>query len=164
HAAGIPDPDALELALPTDGSNPSIDIARVSSGPAVCTRLVEEARDGSVILPEPQALALGAARRTARARLRAVAVDRLGHRPDPMPVEALVAGPFATQAAHGRAASVAKLPIGDSRGTPLAVTARGVGAGKLRVSFGGAICQTLTVASYEERTAGKVDLWLRPGG
>jgi parallel beta-helix repeat protein len=167
RAAGIPDRRALDLALPTGGSSPSTDTARVMAGPAVCARVVEQVRRGEPVHPEPEELVLPSQGRLGRTLLQLVAVDRLGNPTDvaaPLDVRVAAEGPFVIRPNRDRFLASESFRLRSSRGTPLLVGARGAGAGALNVLVNGALCQRIPIVARSERTLVVADARVSPAG
>src|SRR5262249_56053208 len=78
RAAGVPDPARLDLAVPVDGSSPTVDTALAVAGPAVCARLVEIGHGRAAMSLAPGELILADSGARSRRRLRVVAGVRLG--------------------------------------------------------------------------------------
>jgi hypothetical protein len=158
RAAALPVPGGVpDLALPLDGSSPTVDAAIALAGRAVCARVFEA--DASA---EPPSLTLGTAGARARADLRVRAVDLLGNPTEPsgtMAVRVSVAGPLALLP---DLAADTTLTLSGAAGAPVSVVATGAGHGTLRVTIGGALCQPLAVEARPERNAGVADAEVGP--
>jgi parallel beta-helix repeat protein len=155
RAAGLPGPGTgLDLALAADGSSPTVDVAAALAGPPVCVRLVERKGTGKHrIPPAPPDLALGTAGGARKAKLRLVAVDRLGNQTDPMlPLvgRVTVSGPLVIAPDADKAAAAEVLEVARANGRSVTLTATGPGAGIVSVTLGGALCQRLRYESRAE--------------
>lgn len=160
HAAGVPDPRVLDLALPTDGSSPTTDTALAVAGPAVCARLVDYVRSNSPVPSEPAALLLGPGGRASRARLRLVAVDRFGNPTDPaapLAVRVVASGPLAVSRSGSAPAAERSFTLAQGKGQSLVVAARAAGEGELDVLVRGARCQELRAVVRSELAPANVD-------
>jgi hypothetical protein len=161
HPAGLPAPGiGLSLALPTDGSSPTVDVAKAVAGPAVCARLVEKKRGKRGIAPEPPFLTLGTSGSAARGKLVLVAVDRLGNPTDvatPLTARVVVDGPLGIAPDRDHAPASESIAVTKTRGVAVSLRPSGAATGSIRVVVGGALCQRLAFEVRPERTLGVAD-------
>jgi hypothetical protein len=170
RAAGLPVPGGvLDLALRTDGSNPTIDVARALAGKAVCARLMERGRRKSAVPPEPNQWVFNAVarRRPARAHLQLLPVDRLGNPADPsvpLWVRVSAAGPASILPNRDADPSSETFQLDDARGAFVGFFSTSAGNGIFRVTVGGALCQEFAFESRPTRPRQSADAWVAMRG
>jgi parallel beta-helix repeat protein len=162
RAAALPGPGtSLDLALPADGSEPTVDTALVRSGSPTCVRLVERKGTGKHRVPaEPAHLTLGTAGGNRKAKLRLVAVDRLGNQTDPsapLVGRVEVSGPLGFTLDKDGDPAAESVAITQANGRSLNLVAAAAGSGEVRVRLGGALCQRLIYESRPERNRNGAD-------
>jgi len=154
RAAGVPDPARLDLAVPVDGSSPTVDTALAVAGPAVCARLVEIGHGRAAMSLAPGELILADSGARSRRRLRVVAVDRLGNpttTDTPLAVEVVADGPVEIRPDRDHVQTTERFSVVRGRRPGISVRTRGTGAGTIQVLVDGAVCQRLPVAVQAER-------------
>lgn len=162
RAAGLPGPGTdLDLALPADGSAPTVDTALVLAASPTCARLVERKGTGKHRRPPaPAHLALGTAGGARKAKLRLVAVDRLGSQTDPVAETTArieVSGPIALTVDKDGDPTGESLSFTRANGRAVNLATTGAGTGEIRVRLGGALCQRIAYESRAERDRGGAD-------
>ncbi len=160
HAAGLPDPAVLDLTVPTDGSSPTVDTARVMAGRPVCARLFDYTPSLVPMPPEPEQLILGSSGLPSVRRMRLLAVDRLGNpstSEEPLRVDLIAEGPLSVVPDRDGMPAVEHIVLNRVRPRPVALRATGVGSGAVQVVLDGVVCQRLPVAARAELTRGGSD-------
>lgn len=155
RAAALPLPgSSLDLALRADGRDPTTDVAVALAGPAVCARLVEPVRRRGAVPAAPPELVLGTRGGLGAAKLRLVAVDRLGNPTDPpagFAARIAADGGLAVAPDHDHVSASERVAIASAKGQTVKLRSVAAGAGTVRVTVGGARCQEIAFASRPER-------------
>ncbi len=157
RAAGLPVPGgALDLALPANGSSPTIDTALALAGAPTCARAVDRKPIGKHKVPAvPRALVLGTEGSARKAKLQIVPVDRFGNHTGPgaqaLTARVSVDGPLTLKPDRDGDPQRETIELNRAKGKSVKLTATGAGTGTLRVTVGGARCQQFAYASRPER-------------